>query len=142
MARGKNPFLSEAEERTVSKPYTLTLLGGGAAPGENLVLPIDPADLPDEGIGLKGSVVAALLRAGVDIDHACGGVLACSTCHVYVKEGKRSCGEPTEEEEDMLDQAPALTPSSRLSCHTVPDGSSDVVVQIPAWNRNLVKEGH
>jgi 2Fe-2S ferredoxin len=136
MSRGKNPFLTESDVRLPEKPYTITLLP------EKLVIPIDPADLPDEGIGLRGSIAAALLRAGVDIDHACGGVLACSTCHVYVKEGLRSCGEATEEEEDMLDQAPALLPNSRLSCHTVPDGTADIVVQIPEWNRNAVKEGH
>ena len=136
MSRGKNPFLSAADERVPTRPYTITVLPEGK------VIPVDPADLPDEGIGLRGSVMAALIRAGVDIEHACGGVLACSTCHVYVKEGLRSCGQATEEEEDMLDQAPALLANSRLSCHTVPDGSSNVVVHIPEWNRNAVKEGH
>ena len=136
MSRGKNPFLSEAEARAPTQPYTLKVLP------EGMEISVDPSDLPDGGIGLRGSIVAAMLRAGIDIDHACGGVLACSTCHVYVKEGLRSCGQASEEEEDMLDQAPALLPSSRLSCQTIPDGSCNVVVQIPEWNRNAVKEGH
>ena len=42
----------------------------------------------------------------------------------------------------MLDTARAVTPESRLSCQCVPNGSSDVTVVIPAWNKNLVKEGH
>ena len=47
----------------------------------------------------------------------------------------------SEEEEDMLDLAPGLTGTSRLACQSVPDGSEDVVVEIPAWNRNLSREG-
>jgi 2Fe-2S ferredoxin len=53
-----------------------------------------------------------------------------------------SCNEATEDEEDMLDMAPGLQPNSRLACQCVPDGTSDVVVEIPDWNRNLVSEGH
>jgi len=136
MARGKNPYLSEVEARVPVKPYTLEVRPDGPT------LTIDPADLPDEGIGLPGSIMAALVRAGVEIEHTCGGVCACSTCHVYVREGLKSCGEATEEEEDMLDGAPALLPVSRLACQTVPDGTQKVVVQIPSWNRNAVREGH
>ena len=40
----------------------------------------------------------------------------------------------------FIDEAPALTPDSRLSCQCVPDGSADVVVVVPRWNRNQVKE--
>lgn len=136
MARGRNPFLKEADERLPTKPYTITVLPAGTK------VQVDPADLHGGDHGLRGSVLGELLHAGIDLDHACGGVLACSTCHVIVRQGYKTCGDPSEEEEDMLDQAPAVTATSRLSCHCVPDGSSDVVVEIPAWNRNLVKEGH
>jgi 2Fe-2S ferredoxin len=61
---------------------------------------------------------------------------------VIVKKGLDSCSESTEDEEDMLDMAPGLTPCSRLGCQTVPDGSEDLVVEIPDWNRNLAKEPH
>ena len=136
MARGRNPFLAEAEERLPSKPYTIRVLP------QDVTIQVDPANLHGGELGLKGSVLGELLAAGVDLDHACGGVLACSTCHVWVKQGLKSCGEASEEEEDMLDQAAAINATSRLSCHCVPDGSVDVVVEIPPWNRNLVKEGH
>ena len=56
--------------------------------------------------------------------------------------GGRSCGDASEEEEDMIDSAPAVRPTSRLACQCVPDGSADVVIEIPSWNRNAVKEGH
>jgi 2Fe-2S ferredoxin len=78
----------------------------------------------------------------VDIDHACGGVCACSTCHVIVREGSEACSVADESEEDMLDNAPGLTPESRLACQTVPDGSRDIVVEIPNWNRNYAKESN
>jgi 2Fe-2S ferredoxin len=42
----------------------------------------------------------------------------------------------------MLDFAPALASTSRLSCQCVPDGSEDVEVEIPVWKRNEVSEGH
>ena len=76
------------------------------------------------------------------MDHSCGGVCACSTCHIVVRQGIDSCNEATDDEEDMLDLAPGLEPHSRLACQCVPDGSQDIIVEIPEWNRNLVSETH
>ena len=95
------------------------------------------ADVP-----IGTSLLKAAQQVGAPEGYACGGVCACSTCHVYVQEGGKSCSRATDDEEDELDKAPALTPDSRLSCQCVPDGSADVVVLIPKWNRNQVKEGH
>ena len=81
-----------------------------------------------------------LLAAGIDVDHVCGGVVACSTCHIYVSKGLDSAPEAIEEEEDQLDFAPALRDDSRLACQCVPDGSVDVEVELPDWNRNEVSE--
>jgi 2Fe-2S ferredoxin len=61
---------------------------------------------------------------------------------VIVREGLKSCNEPSDEEEDQLDDARGLTPQSRLACQCVPDGTRAVVVEIPVWNRNLAREGH
>ncbi len=101
---------------------------------------LDTADLPASASGKDGSLLDIALALDVDIDHACGGVCACSTCHVIVREGLESCSGSTDEEEDQLDEAPGLTPFSRLACQCVPDGSRDLVVEIPNWNRNLVRE--
>lgn len=92
--------------------------------------------------GKPGSLLAYALANDIELDHACGGVCACSTCHVVVKEGFDSLNEATEDEEDMLDNAPGLTLTSRLACQAVPDGSQDLVVEVPSWNRNLVSEEH
>lgn len=92
--------------------------------------------------GLAGSILAIALANDIEIDHACGGVCACSTCHVVVSEGFESIAEASDDEEDMLDNAPGLTLQSRLACQAVPDGSQNVVVEVPSWNRNLVSEEH
>jgi 2Fe-2S ferredoxin len=103
---------------------------------------VDPEKIPYDHNGLPGSLLDVLLGASIDIDHSCGGVTACSTCHVYVEEGLDSCNEASEDEEDMLDNAPAIKTCSRLACQCVPDGSHDVVLRIPQWNRNQVRESH
>jgi ferredoxin, 2Fe-2S len=132
---GVNPYLKSPPPPKPKRAYTLTLKNTGEQ------FRVDPASLPDEP-GQDGSVLGTLLANGVDIDHACGGVLACSTCHVYVRKGGDTANESTDEEEDMLDSAPALNRSSRLACQCVPSGEEDVEVELPAWNRNRVKEGH
>ncbi len=86
------------------------------------------------------SVLDAAMQAGVELDHACGGVCACSTCHVIVQEGFDTLPEATEDEEDQLDEAVGLTPRSRLACQS--KASADLVVLIPRHSRNLVREGN
>lgn len=132
---GTNPYIDAEAPPPPRKKYRLTLKNTGQ------VIEVDPDDLPEHE-GQIGSVLSLLLDHGVEIDHACGGVVACSTCHVYVREGFDSAPEPIEEEEDMLDMAPGLEVDSRLACQCVPDGSVDVVVEIPAWKRNEVSEEH
>lgn len=87
------------------------------------------------------SILEAATTAQVDLDHACGGVCACSTCHVVVQEGYGTLPEATEDEEDQLDEAVALTPRSRLGCQAKVQ-QANLVVEIPRHSRNLVSEGH
>ncbi|MCK6516603.1 2Fe-2S iron-sulfur cluster-binding protein [Myxococcota bacterium] len=133
---GRNPYIHADPPPPPKRAYKLCLKNTGQ------VFEVNPDDLPDDHYeGQAGSVLSVLLRGGVDIEHACGGVVACSTCHVYVQRGLKTANEAIEEEEDMLDHAPALRSTSRLACQCVPDGSEDVEVEIPAWSRNEVKEG-
>jgi 2Fe-2S ferredoxin len=133
---GVSPFIDEPAPPPPTKAYTLRL------PGLNKVIQVDPANLTQHHDGHPGSLLSLMLEHGCDIDHACGGVVACSTCHVYVTKGLESAPEPIEEEEDMLDLAPRVRETSRLACQCVPDGSTDVEVEIPTWNRNEVSEDH
>jgi ferredoxin, 2Fe-2S len=136
---GVNPYIKKMPVNRPTRPYTVTFID--EATGEKKTYRMDPATFPFGKIGLDGSLLAIAEEAGVEINHSCGGVCACSTCHVYVQKGAQSCSPASEDEEDMLDEAPALTPESRLSCQCVPNGSADVEVVIPKWNRNQVKEG-
>ena len=134
---GTNPYIDSDAPPPPTSPYTLTVRGDG----EVLVtIDVDPGALPLDEEGQVGSILSLLLANGIELDHTCGGVLACSTCHIYVEQGLDSAPEAIEEEEDQLDFAPALRDSSRLACQCVPDGSQDVVVEIPTWKRNEVSE--
>ncbi len=109
---------------------------------EGQTIEVNPAELPYQRDGEPGSILDIALGADIEIDHACGGVSACPTCHVIVRDGFDTCGESNDLEEDQLDNAPGVGEFSRLACQAVPDGSCDVVVEIPNWNRNHVAESH
>jgi 2Fe-2S ferredoxin len=75
------------------------------------------------------------------LDHACGGVCACSTCHVLIKSGASGLTEADDDELDRLDMAADQQLNSRLGCQAVITSPGDYVVEIPSWNRNYVTEG-
>ena len=132
---GVNPYIAPAKVKLPTKKYKVTFLP------MNVVKEVDPSCGRLGHDGLPMSILDIAEGAGVDLDHSCGGVCACSTCHVYVRQGIESCNEATDDEQDQLDNAPGLEyPDSRLGCQCVPDGTQDVVVEIPEWNRNLVRE--
>ncbi len=87
------------------------------------------------------SVCDALLGNDIDIEHACEKSCACTTCHVVVREGFDSLAEAEELEEDLLDKAWGLEPKSRLSCQALV-GTVPLVIEIPKYTINMVKEGH
>ena len=94
---GINPYIAEPEYRLPQLSYRVTFLPEGKT------LEVIPGEGHRSEDGLPGSLLSLALGAGLDLDHSCGGVCACSTCHVYVREGLDSCNEATEDEEDMLD---------------------------------------
>jgi 2Fe-2S ferredoxin len=81
----------------------------------------------------------ALLAAGVEIEHACDGVCACSTCHVIIKQGYQSLAPATDDEEDQLDKAWGLTANSRLSCQ-VKVGDTPLTIELPRYSLNHARE--
>jgi 2Fe-2S ferredoxin len=87
------------------------------------------------------SVCDALLDNEIDIEHACEKSCACTTCHVIVREGFDSLAETEELEDDLLDKAWGLEPKSRLSCQALV-GTVPLVIEIPKYTINMVKEGH
>ena len=106
--------------------------------------------LPHEELCPEGTVIEArsgvsicdvLLKHGIEIEHACEKSCACTTCHVIVREGIASLDEATEKEEDLLDKAWGLEPDSRLSCQALVK-DKNLVIEIPKYTINMVKEGH
>jgi len=92
----------------------------------------------DAPLGL--SVLEIAHKNNIDLEGACEGSLACSTCHVIVDpEFFDTLPEPKEEEEDMLDLAWGLTHTSRLGCQIIITEALDgLVVKLPAATRNMM----
>ncbi len=106
--------------------------------------------LPHEDICPEGAVIEVApgmsicdvaLQHGIEIEHACEKSCACTTCHVYIREGFDSLEEASDLEEDYLDKAWGVDPDSRLSCQAkVAD--EDLVIEIPRYTINMVSEHH
>ncbi len=105
--------------------------------------------LPHENLCPQGKVIDAvtgvsvcdtLLKNGIEIEHACEKVAACTTCHVIVRQGLDSLDDAEEKEEDMLDKAWGLEPNSRLSCQAIVR-DADLTIEIPKYTINMVSEG-
>ena len=87
------------------------------------------------------SICDAALEHGIHIEHACEKSCACTTCHVYIREGFDSLADATDLEEDYLDKAWGVDPDSRLSCQAKV-GNDDLVIEIPKYTINMVSENH
>src|SRR5437763_6102925 len=130
--------------------------GAGAAtedaPGENTVtvtfLPegktvqFEHSKLPSEYHGKEESILDVALNNHITLDHVCRGNNACTTCHIWVKEGAENLSPMEDDEADRLDMAADLQLNSRLGCQAQITKPGKVVVEIPAWNRNYVSEEH
>src|SRR2546425_10151749 len=107
------------------------------------VIEFGPAKAPFQHDGRPGSILDVLLGHGIALEHACGGNCACTTCHVIVKKGFEKLSASDESEDDLLDKAPGLTPTSRLGCQAiVEDTDAEIVVVIPRYTINQIAAEH
>lgn len=81
-------------------------------------------------VPIGASLLEASEKAGAPEGHACGGVCACSTCHVYVKAGANLLTEPEDEEADMLDKAFDVRFDSRLGCQARIEQDGTIEVEL------------
>ncbi len=102
---------------------------------------VDLDQMPYKEHGKPGSFLDIALNHGLHLEHACGGNCACTTCHVWVQKGAELLSEAQDDELDRLDMAADLKLNSRLGCQVVVERPGEVVIEIPAWNRNFVSEG-
>lgn len=78
------------------------------------------------------SLLEVILDAGIELHHNCGGVCACSTCHLYIKSGMEYLPELTDKEEDFIDRAVTPRIESRLGCQCLlSEGSGTIEVIVP-----------
>jgi 2Fe-2S ferredoxin len=78
------------------------------------------------------SLLEVILDAGIELHHNCGGVCACSTCHLYIKKGEAFLQELSDKEEDFIDRAVSPRIESRLGCQCVLlAGSGEIEVILP-----------
>ena len=78
------------------------------------------------------SLLEVALKNDITLHHNCGGVCACSTCHVYVEQGEDFLEELSDKEEDFIDRAVNPRLNSRLGCQCVLlEGNGNIVVTLP-----------
>ena len=91
---------------------------------------LEPISFRD--IAADQSILEVALKNDIELHHNCGGVCACSTCHLYVEKGDGFLEELSDKEEDFIDRAINPRLNSRLGCQCVlHDGNGDVVVTLP-----------
>ncbi|HLG15393.1 MAG TPA: 2Fe-2S iron-sulfur cluster-binding protein [Blastocatellia bacterium] len=111
---------------TGRKVHKVTFVRPG---GETMTVDYVPGVTPYHEHGKEGSPLDIALNFGIDLEHACGGNCACTTCHVIVRKGEENLSAMEEDEEDRLYMADNVTLHSRLGCQVVIEG--DVTVEIP-----------
>ena len=119
----------------MARPVKVTFLPMGKT------VEVDLDAMPYKEHGNPGSFLDIALNHGLHLEHACGGNCACTTCHVWVQQGQELLSEAQDDELDRLDMAADLKLNSRLGCQVVVERPGEIVVEIPAWNRNYVSEG-
>lgn len=107
----------------------------------NKVVEIDTEKFPLGDHGLPGSILDIALAHGINLEHACGGNCACTTCHVWVKSGMENLSEAEDKELDLSEKAAGAKLNSRLGCQAVVL-KGEVVVEIPPYTVNQIKSEH
>ena len=85
-----------------------------------------------ENISAGDSLLEGLLDHNIELHHNCGGVCACSTCHLYLDKGEQFIEELSEKEEDFIDRAVSPRINSRLGCQCVlQEGGGEIEITLP-----------
>lgn len=91
---------------------------------------LEPVKL--DGIAPDQSLLEVALKNNIELHHNCGGVCACSTCHLYVNQGEDFLEELSDKEEDFIDRAVNPRLNSRLGCQCLlKEGSGTIEVTLP-----------
>ena len=132
--------MSEESKIDLSKPPAADMVRVTFLP-EGKTVEFKYGTMPYDHHGKPMSFLDVAENYNVFLDHACGGVCACTTCHLLVKQGEAGISEADDDELDRMEKAPGLELNSRLGCQAVILKPGTYVVEIPAWNINYVQEG-
>lgn len=129
---GPNPdYVPPKNVRLPTRKYRVRFLP------QEVDVEVDPARIPYACTGLSGSLLQTAIANRIFLNHMCGGMCSCTTCLVVVREGIESCNPRQEAEVLLVQDVPGFEANSRLACQCVPDGTRDLVVEVPSWNRAL-----
>jgi Ferredoxin len=134
---GQNPYIEQAQFTPATKKYKITFLPEGK------VVEVDPEKVPLQPRRPAGQHPGH--RHGARASPSTMPAAGCAPARRVTSSSTRAwrpVNEATDAELDQLDEAAGLTAKSRLGCQCVPDGTQDIVVEIPDWNRNYAKEDH
>jgi 2Fe-2S ferredoxin len=135
-AHGKKDCMSEPNQNNIPADKLVRV----TFQPEGRTVEFEFGTLPYEHHGKPMSFLDVAENFGVFLDHACGGVCACTTCHLWIK-NQAGISEADDDEIDRMDMAADQQLESRLGCQAVITKPGDYVVEIPKWNRNYVSEG-
>jgi 2Fe-2S ferredoxin len=100
-----------------------------------IIFRFEDKSIPDKVVeteGLQKSILEITEEQDIHLNHNCGGVCACSTCHIYVHQGNELLEEISEKEEDFIDRAINPRLESRLACQCIIlKESSEIIIEIP-----------
>jgi ferredoxin, 2Fe-2S len=131
---------ANTSEPDLSKPPAPNMVRVTFLP-EGRTVEFEFGSMPYEHHGKPMSFLDVAENFNIFLDHACGGSCACTTCHLWVKNGTEGISEPEDDELDRMETAADVQLNSRLGCQAVITGPGTYVVEIPSWNRNYVSEG-
>jgi len=101
-----------------------------------------PKDNLEVEVPVGSSILQASKKCNAPEGYACGGVCACSTCHVYVHKGMELLSEMEDEEDDILDKAFDVRENSRLGCQAKIEKDGIIEVEITPESRQAWEDEH
>ena len=118
--------------RRQTLPITRFLIPVLSTPATTITFQFDDGQPAQTHVAASGeSVLDVALNNGIQLQHNCGGVCGCSTCHVYINAGGDNLPEISDKEEDFIDRAENPRINSRLACQCVVVADMQLVVAIP-----------
>lgn len=97
------------------------------------VMPMDKTIEVAEGM----TILAALLGAGIAINHKCEGKASCGSCHIFVQEGRKGVSKIAREENEKLDTIVGIGSKSRLACQTKVLGTENIKIELLGFSSGL-----